>query len=211
MSSTNNANKVSTGKPEVAGAVYRAPLGTTLPTAPGVDLDSAFKPMGYISEDGLTNSQSRESEDITAWGGDVVDTVQTKKTDTFKMKFIEVLNEEVLKAAYGNDNVTGTDFTSGITIRSNSKELDHCAWVIDRIYKGGVKSRTVIPDGKPTAIEDIVYRDNQAVGFDMTITASPTEEFDGDTNREYLKKITTESSDSDDSGDSGDSGDGGTP
>jgi hypothetical protein len=209
MSSTNNANNVSTGKPDVAGAVFRAPLGTTLPTTPGTTLDSAFKPMGYISEEGLTNSQSREGEDIPAWGGDVVDNVQTKKTDTFKMKFIEVLNTEVLKAAYGDENVSGTDLESGITIRSNSKELDHAAWVIDRIYKGGVKSRTVIPDGKPTAIEDIVYRDNQAVGFDMTIKANPVEAFDGDTSREYLKK--TSSGESGASGESGTSGQSGTP
>ncbi len=184
----NTATNVSVGKPAVTGGIYRAPLGSTLPTDPATALDAAFNCVGYISSDGVTNSQSRESGEVVAWGGDVVLTPQTKKTDTFKWKMIEVENLEALKAAYGNDNVEGTSLTDGITIKANSKELDHAAWVIDRILNDGTKSRTVIPDGQPTTIEDIVYKDDDAIGFDVTITANPYSAFDGDTHREYLKK-----------------------
>ena len=187
----NTASNVSVGKPAIGGAVFRAPLGTTLPTSPDTTLSDAFKCLGYISDDGVTSSQSRESSEVTAWGGDVVLTPQTKKTDTHKMTLIESLNLEVLKVAYGNENVEGTSLEAGITVKANSKELNRAVYVIDRIYNDGTKSRTVIPEGQPTAVDDINYKDNDPVGFPVTITAYPHTAFNGDTHREYLKKATS--------------------
>lgn len=198
----NTATNVSVGKPATSGAIYRAPLNSTLPTSPDDSLAAAYKCLGYVSADGVTNSQTRDTTEITAWGGDVVLNSQTKKIDTFKAKLIESLNLDVLKAAFGDNNVSGTDLTSGITIKANSKELDHAVWIIDRIYNDGTKSRTVIPDGQPTTMDDIVYKDDEAVGFDLTITAYGTTAYTGDTHREYLKKA----SQSGESGESGTSG-----
>ena len=39
----NNKANVTTGKPKVGGAVFRAPVGTTLPTDASTALNSAFK------------------------------------------------------------------------------------------------------------------------------------------------------------------------
>ena len=187
----NTASNVSVGKPAVAGAVFRAPLGTTLPTTPEGALNAAFKCLGYISSDGVTNSQTRDTSEVVAWGGDVVLNPQTKKTDSFKMKLIESLNLEAIKATYGDANVSGSSLASGITISANSKELDHAAWVIDRIYNDGTKSRTVIPDGQPVTVEDIVYKDDEAVAFGLEIKANPYATWSGDTHKEYLKKTSS--------------------
>lgn len=179
-----DVKNVTAGKPKVGGAVFCAPLGTALPEDTTTQLNVAFKGLGYISEDGVKNTNTPESSTQKAWGGDIVLNAQTAKTDTFSMKFIESLNVDVLKTVYGKENVSG-DLETGITIKANSTEPEQYAYVIDMILKGAVK-RIVIPCASITSIGEIVYKDNEASGYDVTLTAVSNES--GDTHYEYIKK-----------------------
>lgn len=132
----NKAN-VSTGKPKVAGAVFRAAAGSTLPTDPTTALDTAFADLGYISEDGVTNNNSPETENIKAWGGQVVLVVSTEKPDEFQLTFIEALNENVLKTVYGDANVT-TGQNGVVTVKATADEPGEHAYVIDMILKAAL-------------------------------------------------------------------------
>ena len=184
--STNVANvqNVSVGEPAVAGAIYRAATTATLPTSASESLASAFKTFGYISEDGLTNSNSRDTSTVKDWSGADILTLQTGKTDTFKYKMMEVKNVEVLKDVYGDDNVTGT-LETGITIKANAKELTAHAYVIDTLLSDGYLKRIVIPNGKVTEIADLVYKKTEAMGYEVTITALP--DSNENTHYEYIE------------------------
>lgn len=186
----NTVENVSFGKPKVSGAIYRGLLGEglTLPTDATTALDSDFKCLGYVSEDGLTNSTENSDDGIKAWGGDTVLITDDARKDTFKFKLIEILNEDVLKAVYVDDNVTVAAATTttpkSITIQANNKEQPECCWVVEMLLRDGNPKRIVIPKGKITEIGDIVYKDDEAVGYDLTISADA--DSNGNTHYEYM-------------------------
>ena len=161
---------VTAARPRVAGVVYRAPKGTTLPTDADTALASAYTSLGYLSEDGFSNSYEISSEDIREMGGNVVLTVQTEVTDTFTFKLISALDADVLKAVYGDSNVTGS-LAAGMAVTVAGSEPEESVWVLETIMRDGALKRIVIPDGKVTAIGEIAYRRNEAVGYELTVTA----------------------------------------
>lgn len=154
---------VTAGKPKITGAVFVAPLGTALPTNSATALTDAYKELGYISEDGLTNSLN--SNGVKAWGGDVV---LPNNADQFKMKLIEVLNAEVAKFVFGAENVSG-ELETGISLTVNDSERDIVVMVIDMVLRSGKAKRVVIPRAQVETVGDIVYKDNDVVGYDVTV------------------------------------------
>lgn len=178
-------DNVTAAKPLIGGGVFHAPLGTPLPESALTTLNSAFADLGYISTDGVKNTGEITSEDIKAWGGDIVLTPETGKSDKFIVKFIEATNDEVLKVVHGSENVSGT-LATGIMVRVNSKEHVEESFVIDTILRNNAVKRIVIPKGKVVAVGEVQYVDNNLVAYEVTISAAPYDAWDGDTHREYI-------------------------
>ncbi len=186
----NIATNASTGKPNTSGAIYRAVRTSSLviPTTASATLSADYKCLGYVSEDGLKNNIEKEFEDIKAWGGDTVYTVESKQDDKFQFTLLEVLNEDVLKAVFVDSNVTVTAATSSapksVTVNVNSTQTPECVWVIDMVMRGNNPKRIVIPYGNVITIGEITYKDDEAVGYDITLAATP--DTNGNTHYEYM-------------------------
>ena len=181
----NTSSNVTAGKPNIGGAIWQGDATATLPTDALAALGSGFKCLGYISDDGLTASNSPNATPVKAWGGDTVLTILGDKSDQFSFKLIEVLNLDVLKTVFGEENVTG-DLENGITVKANASDLDEHSYVIDMVMRDNVIKRICIPSAKVTSIGDVVYSDGEAVGYDVTIDCYP--DGAGNTHYEYLQK-----------------------
>ena len=183
----NDVSNVSAGSPAVGGAIYAAPAGTTPPTSASAAL-TGFTGLGYVSEDGVTNSNSPSTQSVKAWGGDTVLITQSGKEDTFKFTLIEVLNADVLKFVYGSENVSGT-LSAGITVNANNKPQEEKVLVIDQLMRDNTAKRIVLPKAYVTSVGDVVYKDGAAVGYETTVAAYP--DSSGNTHYEYILKAAT--------------------
>lgn len=188
---SNTVSNVTTGKPKVGGAIFWAPIGTIIPIDTTTALDAAFVCLGYVSDDGVTNSSAPDTDSTKAWGGDLVLTTNNGRADTFEFTLIEAKNVNVLKRVYNSDNVSG-DLSTGITVKVNSNDPEEGIWVIDEILRGNTAKRIVIPDGQVTDLDDITSTDGDPMGYDVTVTAIP--DASGNTHYEYLKAASTTTS-----------------
>ena len=182
----NNAENVSVGKPKSNGAVFAAPSGTDLPTDATTALADAFVNLGYVSEDGVTNEIETDTEEIKAWGGDIVANPQTSRSEKFTYTLIEQ-NEEAFKHVFGKDNVTVDSSTGAITIKHNGNEREENVVVVETVLSGKKVKRIVIPRGKVSEIGEIVYKDDEAIGYETTIQALL--DASGNTAYEYIATV----------------------
>lgn len=185
MAGETASKNVSVGKPnlKVSGGVLRAPLGTERPTDPDSPLESDYNSAGYIGEDGVSESSERSTEDIRAWGGIKVRTVQTEYGTTLSFTFIESRRALVLKSVFGEENVT-VDPKGFIKVRRNEAPLGSAQWVVDMKDGDRGARRLDIGNGQITEVGDISYVDGEAISYEVTMSCDPDD--DGDTLIEYV-------------------------
>lgn len=180
----NTATNVTTGKPNISGAIYTAPIGTTVPTDATTQLDNAFVCLGYVSEDGLRNNNELTVEAIKAWGGNIVYRSLTEMNDEFSLALIETENVDVLKTVYGEDHVT-VDGSNNVSVDVVGEDPIERIWVFELALRGGKAKRIVIPDGAITSRDEIAYTDSDAVAYGITISAYP--DSSASTHKEYIE------------------------
>lgn len=165
----------------VTGGVWYGPDGTGVPTNAVTDLDADYDEVGYLSEDGIVQSIGSESTLIKAWqNSDTVRTISTSSTVTYAFTMIET-SATTLEVYYGNYTAGTVQITGAQGIRGE--------WIIE--YHDGVKDiRIVIPDGQVTERGDTQFKNGEAVGYPITVTAYP----DGSSVNAYRYQDATTSS-----------------
>ena len=172
----NLVQNVVAGKPLATGGILSGPLGTPLPTDASTAPNAAITGVGYISDDGVSESMNRETDKIKAWGGDVVKIVQSEHSVTYQYTMIEAARAEVNREVYGEPNVTATVATTThgnlLAIKVTAEQLPHRVRVIE-IKDGDARVRIVLPDSQITEVGDITYQDAAIIAYPVTVEAFP--------------------------------------
>lgn len=167
----NTASNVVAGTPLATGGILIGALTATAPTT-AVSTLTGFTAAGYIGDSGVVETNERSTDKVRAWGGDTVKVVQTEHNVSYKFTFLETLNADVLKAVYGDANVTTTAATASTStlhkVAINSKSLPHKSFVFE-VKDGNAKIRIHVPDGQITEVGDVTYSDGEVVGYEVTV------------------------------------------
>ncbi len=176
--------------PKVKGVLYRAPLGTAIPTDAATELAVAYKDLGGISDAGITNAMAREVTKIKDFGGKTIATPQSDYTETLQVTFVESTNLEVLKTVFGDSNVTFTPATETkgalIKVDHNAEKLPKSVYVADTVHGTGMR-RLIAAIAEPLTVGDVVQINTDIVKYDVTFECF--EFLDGDSAfnvREYI-------------------------
>lgn len=176
MTSGIDVSKVVAPSPNIAGGVWRAPLGTTLPTDTTTALTTPNVSLGYIGDNGLNRQESRPQVKSFAWGGWLLASLQQSYALTFKFTLVQVLDPDVLKAVHsdGNVNVTAATQSSGTITKVNfNPTLNvNAVWNFEGFYQQ-TTMRVSVPTGRITEPGDLLWSNKQIAGYAATLEAFP--------------------------------------
>jgi hypothetical protein len=146
------------------GKVYNGPVGTTAPTDPTTAWATGWVDLATISEDGMTTSFNEDTSEIKQWGGGVVRKMITSSETTFQWKCLES-SKQVMETFF---RVPVDDTDQSLEIKGGVRM--ERAWGID-VLDGTTHVRFVVPRGELSERGDIVWKADEAVAYEMTITA----------------------------------------
>jgi hypothetical protein len=155
----------------ITGELNVAPVGTTGPTTSVSALDAAYEGLGYVSEDGVTETYDDTIEEIIAWqGAVVVRATTTESKATLQCVLIETKGAvlELFHKGSTVEVVSAGEWKIDVLAPTS----DPRAFVFD-VLDGTKHIRIDIPRGEVTERGEIVYANDEPVGYDVTITAYP--------------------------------------
>ena len=167
-----NSDNIAIVRPKTDGAAFIGGSSTKVPTDASTALGDGFASLGWISEDGITMTVDKETEDIKGFGGDTALTIQTDHSVEFKLTPLE-LNETVLEAMFGAANVDTTTTEGETAVKVNSTELEYVPWCFDMQGRNGQLLRVVVPKGKVTELGDFSFKTGEPVSSEFTIDTVP--------------------------------------
>lgn len=148
------------------GAVY---VGLTSATAPATlyAATTGFTDLGYIGEDGVTESHDESVEKLRGWqNGAVVRTVRVDGSVTFQFTLLET-TEAGVELAYG------TTVSAGVYLIDLQNTRDHVSLILD-VVDGDEMERVYIADAEVIELGDVVRVNSQIKAYPITVEAYKT-------------------------------------
>jgi len=157
----------------ITGELYVAPVGSSAPASATSSLDAAFVGLGYVSEDGVTESYDDTVEDIVAWqNATVVRSNTTQSTATLSMTLIETKGA-VLELYHKGSSVEAVG-AGQWRLDVKAPQPDERAFVLD-VIEGAKHVRIWVPRGEVRERGQIVYANGGPIGYEVTIVCYPDE------------------------------------
>lgn len=148
--------------------IWMAPVGTAAPTDATTALAVDWSTLGYLSEDGVTLSQSTNSEDIYPWQGrSPVRTMITERNLSMEFSMFE-FNEQNLQLYFGMEQAKqGSADSWSLNVVSNAPSQIY-SFVID-VADLDVKVRYYIPRGSLSDAGDLEITDAGVMALPVTL------------------------------------------
>lgn len=179
MAFTGNVHNVVIPSPKdlpIIGGLFRGALDVPAPDE-DFTINAAFKQLGFVSDEGIDDSENRPTKSFFAWGGDLVAKPQESYEREKTFTLWEFLNPEVAKTAYGLENVTVTPATSmtgsRLSILQTSDALEMQSWVVDAYMVGGKHILDYVPLGQITKRDTQKTSHKEILAHKLTMTIFP--------------------------------------
>ncbi|MGO5362385.1 hypothetical protein ACTQY8_05405 [Collinsella bouchesdurhonensis] len=182
----NSTDNVSSTKGVRGGYIFVAPVGTALPTDYSTALASAYKCLGFISEDGYVETVDSDSEDLVDMNGDLMDSPQTSRVESAQLTLAEI-KAMTLKLMYGDENVT--DKAGVITVKHNGNSSGTWVVVLDLLLKNNRKWRKVVPLFQCSELDDLTLAVGELAA--RALTAKYLTDESGNTCYDYIQSTET--------------------
>jgi hypothetical protein len=176
MTGGNNVAQTLAVAPNIAGGIWRAPLGTSLPTDTTTALTSPLVSLGYVGDQGVTRNELRPNTKKFAWGGALVASLQSSYSVQFKFQLLQPLDPDVLKAVHSDGNVSVTAPTSTVgtltnTVLNPTLNLN-AVWVFEGFFQLATV-RQALPIARVTEVGAYKWTHQDLAVYDVTMEAFP--------------------------------------
>lgn len=154
----------------ITGGIKFAPLGTATPTDPTTALNTAFKELGYVNEDGLKLSHDASDDKIKVWGGVAIRTIRSDFSATITGTLLSTLDVDVLKTVFGDGQVS--EAAGVITVKHTSDIPPEKVYVIEtKDASTGGRKRYIVPKGQISVSGDVNLSHKEITGYEISIEA----------------------------------------
>ena len=171
----NDTANVSVAKGVAGGYLLSAPIET----APSVEalsdlsyaLGEEFENLGYVSADGITESESASSQEERDIDGNLTGTALFDRTETVRFRLVE-LRPAAVREAHGHGSV---DVEPDLmVVHHDGLPKGHRTYVAELVLKDGRRWRKVIPDGQVTGVGDLSLSSAGLAAREVTVSCNAT-------------------------------------
>jgi len=154
----------------VTGVVMVGPTTAAAPTLT-TSTTTGYGDLGYVGEDGVTESVSTTTKPIKAWQNAA--TVRRVVTDgEYTLKFVLIESSKAVIEAYYGATATSAATEGSIAVVPTSTGGNK-SFIVD-VVDESERKRIYVALGEITERGEIVYKNGEAIGYPITITGYPT-------------------------------------